>query len=206
MKTLLSRFICLIMVTLISILFVFPFTSSAQQEGTFTDSRDNRNYQWMKIGKKIWMAENLKFSTQSGSWLYGNDSSNLESFGRLYDWKTASTACPKGWNLPADVDWTSLMSSLGGKEAAGGKLQQIDSAYQKKNKKTAETGKTLSMLLGGIRHGDGIYTGIGLWGGFWSGTSTNDGAKNYLFAHGDKSIGSSTNDKGSGFSVRCVKK
>ncbi len=205
MKTLRNRFIHCVMMTLISILFVLPFTLNAQQEGTSKDSRDHRVYQWIKIGNKIWMAENLKFSTQAGSWVYNNDSSNLETFGRLYDWNTASTACPKGWNLPTALDLASLMNTLGGRDAAGGKLQQMDTTNQKINKKITNTG-ALSTLLGGIRHSDGTFTGIGLWGGYWSGTSTNDGATNYLFAHGDKSLGLSTNDKGSGFSVRCVKK
>jgi uncharacterized protein (TIGR02145 family) len=206
MKTLRIRIVNLVMMTMICFLYVLPFTLNAQQEGTFRDSRDNRVYQWNKIGKKIWMAENLKFQAKSGSWVYNNDSVNLESFGRLYDWSTASTACPKGWLLPTDLDWGALMNTYGGRDAAGGKLQENDSINRKINKKVTETGKTLSTLLGGIRHGDGTYTGLGLWGGFWSATSTSDGAKNYLFAHADKSISISSNDKNSAFSVRCVKK
>ena len=206
MKTLFIRIFHFVMITMICFLFILPFTLNAQQEGTFRDSRDNRVYQLIKIGKKIWMAENLKFNAKSGSWVYNNDSINLETFGRLYDWNTASSACPQGWNLPTELDFTSLMNTYGGKDAAGGKLQENDTTNLKITKKMTASGKTLSTVLGGVRHSDGTYTGIGLWGGFWSAASTNDGAKNYLFAHGNKSIVISTNDKASGFSVRCIKK
>lgn len=206
MKTSGTRLTQFTIVLALSIFLVAPCLVKAQQGGTFKDSRDNHVYQTIKMGKKTWMAENLKFVSETGSWVYNNDTVNQRSFGRLYDWKTATTACPKGWNLPSDSEWASLLTALTGKETAGGKLQQLDSANQSITKKINENGKPLSTLLGGIRHGDGTYTGIGLWGGFWSGTSSKDGAINYLFAHGDKSVSSSTNDKASGFSVRCIKK
>jgi uncharacterized protein (TIGR02145 family) len=206
MKNLIYRIDRIFLFSLLSLMFVLPFTGIAQQEGTFKDSRDNRVYQWQKIGKKTWMAENLKFEAKEGSWIYNNDTINLQSFGRLYNWASASTACPKGWVLPSDQDWGSLINVYGGRDLAGSKMQQVDSTNKKIIKKVSETGKSLSTLLGGVRHADGNYTGIGLWGGYWSGTSTADGAKNYLFAHGDPGIGISTNEKGAGFSVRCIKK
>lgn len=183
-----------------------PVSLHAQKESTIKDPRDNHVYQTVKIGKQTWMAENLKYKSKQGSWTYNSDSLNESTFGLLYDWNAASKACPKGWVLPSEQDWTLMINELGGKDVAGGKLQQSDSANMKIRKKTNEAGKSLSTLLGGVRHSDGIYSGIGLWGGFWSSTAANDGVKNYLFAHGDKEVGISTNEKGTGFSVRCVKK
>jgi uncharacterized protein (TIGR02145 family) len=191
---------------LILILLFFPFSLSAQKEGTFKDSRDNRVYQWAKIGKKVWMAENLKYHTNIGSWFYNNDSVNQSTFGVLYDWSAASSSCPKGWHLPSDQEWDNLIKENGGSNLAAGNLVQADTANKNIRKKVSETGKTISTFLGGVRHADGAFTGQGIWGGFWSSTTTEDGAKNYLFARGDKAIGVSTNDKESGFSVRCVKK
>jgi uncharacterized protein (TIGR02145 family) len=206
MKTSRNDFFKLVIFTATFIILFLPFLLNAQSGGTFKDPRDNYEYQTVKIGKKTWMAENLKYTTETGSWVYGNDSLNLACFGRLYDWSTAINSCPKGWGLPNDLDWKAMMKELGGVDVAGKKMQEMDSTNKNIIKKTTGDGKTLSTLLGGIRHSDGTFTGIGLWGGFWSGSSTNAGATDYLFAHGDKSIGISTNDKTSGFSVRCVKK
>ncbi len=206
MKTLQKLLTPVVLGMIIGMLYIIPSSLQAQTEGSFKDSRDNHIYQSVKIGNKTWMAENLKFATSSGSWLYDNDTANLASFGRLYDWTTANSSCPKGWVLPSENDWASLFTALGGKEAAGEKMQLKDSLNQKITKKVKEGGKTLSTLLGGIRHNDGTCSGIGLWGGFWSSTASSEGGKNVLFAHGEKSIGISTNDKTSGFSVRCIKK
>jgi hypothetical protein len=38
----------------------YELTSS----GAFTDTRDNEDYKWVKIGSQIWMAENLKYNTK----------------------------------------------------------------------------------------------------------------------------------------------
>jgi|WetSurMetagenome_2_1015567.scaffolds.fasta_scaffold176746_2 uncharacterized protein (TIGR02145 family) len=205
MKTLSSNLFRFLMVSFVGLLFALPYSLVAQQESTFKDPRDNQVYQVTKIGKKTWMAENLKFKVEEGSWIYNSDTANLRSFGRLYDYTTAMTACPKGWVLPTEQDWGAMMMVLGGRDLAGAKLMEMDSTNQKIIKKV-DNGKSLSTLLGGIRHADGTFSGIGLWGGFWSATVTAEGVKNFLFAHGDKGIGISTNDKGVGFLVRCIKK
>jgi uncharacterized protein (TIGR02145 family) len=188
------------------VLVFFCHATQAQDKGTIKDARDGHIYQWVKVGKKSWLAENLKYNAKPGSWIYNNDSANLPLHGRLYSWSAATTACPKGWVLPTDGDWTLLIEKLGGADAAGGKLQEMDSVYWNANKITPVAGTTLSSLLGGVRHSDSTYTGVSLWGGLWSATVVGDVANNYLFARGDKSIGKSSNDKSSAFGVRCVKK
>jgi uncharacterized protein (TIGR02145 family) len=188
------------------VILLFCNVIIAQEQGTIKDPRDGHIYQWIKIGKKAWLAENVKYNANPGSWVYNNDSTNSALHGRLYNWNAAMTACPKGWVVPTDDDWALLIENLGGIDAAGGKLQEMDTLYWKANKNIPESTKTISTLLGGVRHSDDTYTGISHWGGLWSKTATNDMANDYLFAHGNKSIAKSSNVKGTALGVRCVKK
>lgn len=88
--------------------------------GSFTDSRDGKTYLTVKIGEQWWMSENLAYGSEKGS-------IDVESFysikGYLYNWESANSACPEGWHLPSDNEWSVLFSYLGGKSVAGGKMK-----------------------------------------------------------------------------------
>jgi uncharacterized protein (TIGR02145 family) len=201
----LTRFILQCMV--IAVIFIFAGNAMAQDKGTFTDPRDGHTYNWQKFGKQVWMTENLNYKTATGSWTYKNDTANGRFYGRLYDWNTALKACPKGWHLPTDLEWGTFMTSLGGDDIAAVKLEKIDSAYISTSPKVADNFKNFITLMGGVKH-DTTFAGVGQWGGFWSATAPakdKDEAVNFLFAHGAKGVGKSTNSKGAGFSVRCVR-
>jgi uncharacterized protein (TIGR02145 family) len=79
---------------------------------------DIRLYKTVKIGEQVWMAENLNYKT-GASWCYENDDYNCNMYGRLYDWNTASKACPSGWHLPTQREWREAsateFSVLGGR-------------------------------------------------------------------------------------------
>lgn len=99
---------------------------------SFKDDRDGRVYKTVEIGNQTWMAENLDFYVDS-SLYYENDSNKYERYGRFYTINKAIAACPKGWHLPTEGDWQSLIKYLGGEKNAGGKMKSLDD-WQTPNK------------------------------------------------------------------------
>jgi len=115
---------------IIILLALFSIAVSAQ--GTFTDSRDGKKYKTVKIGKQVWMAQNLDYHGSDGylGLCYGDNPQqkvrkpeNCQKYGRLYDWDEAMKACPKGWHLPSKKEWQTLADFVGGADVAGKKLK-----------------------------------------------------------------------------------
>jgi len=80
--------------------------------GLLVDGRDGRHYKTIEIDSLEWLAENVKFVTDS-SWCYDNDTLNCNIYGRLYRGSEAAKACPKGWHLPSAQEWRSLLGYVG---------------------------------------------------------------------------------------------
>lgn len=140
-------------------LLVFAIGCVAQQTGTFTDPRDGKIYKTVEIGKQVWMAENLNFIIQQGCACYKDDTTNCDTYGRLYRWEAAKMACPPGWHLPSDEEWSLLIDILGGTKVAGGKMKASELWEEPANELTNSSG------FNALPAGQALYTGVGI-GGF----------------------------------------
>jgi uncharacterized protein (TIGR02145 family) len=170
--------------------------------GTFTDTRDGQTYKTVKIGKQTWMAQNINYQTESGSWCYKDSISYCKQYGRLYDWKTATTVCPKGWRLPSNEDWNKLVAVAGGKMIAGQKLKS-KSGWNKNGNGTDDYG--FSALPGGVRVSLGDFINAGYYGFWWTATEGSVGFAYGRFMNYDFDfVGEGYYDKSYGLSVRCV--
>jgi len=171
--------------------------------GTFTDDRDGKEYVTVVIGGKTWMGENLNYQPQSdNSWCYGDDESNCDKYGRLYDWNTAMTVCPDGWHLPSREEWQTLIYYAG--DINAGKELKARNGWNKKGNGTDTYG--FSALPSGRRRSDGYFYGVGNYGDWWTAMEGADGYAYYRYMYYSHSAVREYNrDKNYGFSVRCVK-
>jgi len=185
---------------------------------SFTDPRDGRSYDVVKIGGLTWFAENLNFATERSVCPEG-DSRKCSEYGRLYTWDDARTACPEGWRLPDSSDFVALIAEAGGADFANGmavageKLKSTGGWFKKGNG-TDDFG--FNALPAGYRMavetpGDpqseksAKYDGIGGYAYFWSASESPDGLAYYLFLDfSSKAAKKNAFLKGDARSVRCI--
>jgi uncharacterized protein (TIGR02145 family) len=200
------------------------------QKGTFIDIRDNQEYDWIKIGDQVWMAENLKATkyndgssiplvtdntewgnlTTPGYCWYGNDESKKTPYGALYNWYVVNedNLCPTGWHVPSDAEWTMLTTYLGGELVTGGKLKSTDTTYWFSPNTGATNESGFTALPGGWRTNGGTFPYFGKDGGFWSSTECSTLTISAWFrdvSYNSNEVWRSYFPKVYGFSVRCLK-
>ncbi|MFI0430924.1 FISUMP domain-containing protein [Mariniflexile sp. HMF6888] len=94
------------------------------------DERDGQRYKIVKIGNQIWLGENFNFDTNTttttSSWCYNDESTNCDTYGKLYTWEAASQMAPEGWKLPSSSDWYDLINEVGGYDVAHTELMEGD--------------------------------------------------------------------------------
>lgn len=185
------------------LILMSTYLLNAQQDSVLIDQRDGQEYKTVKIGAKIWMAENLNFKTDR-SWCYANKDENCKTFGRLYYFDAAMEACPAGWHLPSDDEWKELEKELGMPEAELDKYNTwrgTDQATQLFNDSTLG----FNILLAGYRNPPSNNMLKGLQAFFWTSTLNNGVAYMRQLRKGSGKIFRRVRPKSWGFSVRCVK-
>jgi uncharacterized protein (TIGR02145 family) len=220
------------------VLFLFPGCKNTSTinpddttviDSTFTDIRDNRKYTIVKIGKQVWMSENLQTSTyrngdsvryartneewvdaadnREGAWCYyDNDEQNGKTYGKLYNWYAVNDSrglAPKGYHIPSDEEWTVLTDYLGGEKIAGFKMKST-TGWQ--NNGNGDNSSGFNGLPGGDRNEDGTFNDVGKEGGWWSSTEYDTNSAWFrVLGYGSGDVLRYDNEKEEGLSVRCLR-
>lgn len=189
---------------------------------------DDNVYPVVHIGNQWWMAKNLKTTHYANgnsvtSYVYDNNSSNENIYGRLYPWSEMMNGadgtnnnpsgvqgiCPDGWHVPSESEWDELRDELGDWEQMNLKVKTTGISYwNAPNDGTNESG--MSVLPGGIRWGDdGTFDYLGAQGFFWNTSDYEDleNASGYTFFSETPSASYyiyTYNPKTMAQSVRCV--
>ena len=139
-----------------------------------------------------------------------NNTSNIDTintYGRFYNWYTVNTnkLCPKGWHVPSDAEWTTLINYLGGDTVAGGKMKESGLTHWINPNVGANNSSSFTALPGGFRENCGTFNSIGINGSWWSTTEHWGGAWYRSLNNTDISVVSDYMDKANGYSIRCIK-
>ncbi len=191
-----------------------------------TDQNGNI-YNSVTIGTQIWMAENLKTtkysngdaiptttldisneSTPKYQWSYGDDSTNIATYGRLYTWYAvvdSRNICPTGWHVPANAEWETLKTNLGGDTIAGGKLKETGTMHWLTPNTGANNETGFTALPGGFRTLTGTYADLNLSCWLWSSSDDSPLGWGESMHNGDVILVRGGYNKPAGVSVRCIK-
>jgi uncharacterized protein (TIGR02145 family) len=189
---------------------------------------DGNIYKIVKIGKQIWLSENLAVShfrngdtipeiRSDDEWeKYGNEGKpawcyeennpgNGKKYGKLYNWYAISDPrglAPYGWHVPSDQEWLRLTTYFGGPIFAALKMRTNGLTGEG----IKETGNDFKLPAGGIRNNHGQFYGSGSYGYWWSSTEFASSKAwirilDYLKCY----VNSPSFSKKYGLSVRCIK-
>jgi uncharacterized protein (TIGR02145 family) len=183
---------------------------NTQSNGTFTDSRDGQTYKTISFKNALtgttvtWMAQNLNYKMQ-GSYAYDEKESNRKELGLLYTWEAAKKACPQGWHLATDSEWSMLVTKFGGTDNAGTSLKSTV-GWDDNGNGTNSSG--FNALPGGMRRPDGsrnLFKGsLGYW---WTSSPTDKEGRalSWNLHYARSKVFRFDGDVSNGISVRCVR-
>jgi uncharacterized protein (TIGR02145 family) len=188
---------------------------------------DGNTYKTVKIGRQVWMAENLRVSRyrngdsisekqngtewsalENGAWAaYDNKKENGVRYGFLYNWLAVNDPrglAPKGWHVATDGEWSELAEALGGEEKAGGALKAPGQWKQSGLAEQKASGFN-AVPSGARRDSDGQFVLLGEFARFWTSSVAGPGKVfGRAMEYYDGALRHGEVKKGNGFSVRCV--
>ncbi len=193
--------------------------------GSITDA-DGNVYQTVRIGKQVWMVENLRTTkyndatpiteTKSGwgyistdyiaeyCW-YDNDPMYKADYGALYNCNVVATGklAPMGWHVPTYTEWSELITCIGEGAAAAGKLKEVGIKHWSVPDAGISNETGFTALPGGQRYTGGTFDSLGTAGYFWTSTGVAPAtARNMVIS---STVTSEIKSKWDGYSVRCIR-
>ena len=151
------------------------------------DKRDDEKYEIVIIGKKAWMAENLRFRTPESECV-DHDERRCSEGGRYYTWADAMKVppkcniseckllamphirgiCPEGWHIPSDSEWKDLVLYVRGK-AGHNAARVLKSTYGWMIERGTNESH-FNVYPAGFRFQTGNFLDHGITAKFWSST------------------------------------
>jgi uncharacterized protein (TIGR02145 family) len=165
---------------------------------------DGEDYPTIKIKNTVWMAKNLNLPVKE-SWLdkekpisvcSDDKPENCKKYGMLYNRIAAKKACPKGWHLPTQAEWETLINFVGGEKKACRYLKATN-GWDKNGNGVDTVGFAALPGSGGSNSSD-----IGTNGYWW--TASENWARSCSSYRDEISYLESSRDYSYRYSVRCV--
>ena len=189
---------------LVGILLILFFTSCKTDNKKLADV-DGNIYKIVRINNTIWMAENLKAKHDSSGgnlkfFLPNGESTNVTSFGLLYDFENACKACPKGWRIPSNKEWEELFEFSKSNIASNYKDNQFWKGEENSNI------SNFSVRPAGIGNNQEHPNNFNEKTLFWSNSKEEEHfVWTYVFEKGKNKIRKASQHPTYAFSIRCIK-
>jgi uncharacterized protein (TIGR02145 family) len=164
-----------------------------------------------------------------GSFCYEDKEENCEKYGRLYTWTAAMKIderfvdveakevvskqrprglCPNGWHVPTALDFYRLniyLKDIDDAVGVGTNLRTYEGWDESELALLGENGFGFSALASGERDSAGVYSRLGQFAGFWTGTESDSmRAVAWTLPYDDDDFVMDTSLKGKAFAVRCL--
>ena len=190
---------------------------------------DNLRVTSYNDGTAILLSDHVD-STNACRYYPNGAAANVEKFGYLYNWNalthfsrdssytTLHSICPTGWHVPSVEEWNTLANYLHGNPEhwCGSNSEYVAKAVAANTDWYGDIGECTvgSFLANNNNTGfaalpagyyNNTYSGFGSSTFFWSSTESGSNAHFMYLYNNSSKVGTTSNSKGFGLSVRCVK-